>query len=331
MTPETLLTLLAGAPGPDHAAATAVIDRASQVIRPTGALARLDAIAAWLASWQRTATPAVRRPHALVFAGDHGVATEGVSAYPSAVTPAMRDAISGGLATINAIGSAVGATVTVIDVGVGDPTGNLRTHAALSPERFAISFAAGRRAVSELETDLLVLGEVGIGNTTPAAAVSAALLGGDPGDWVGSGTGVQGDALEAKRTVVRDAVGRLHPGLHPLEVLREVGGAELVAMAGAALEARLRSIPVVLDGVIATAALLPLHEVASNALDHVIAGHRSPEPAHGRMLEHMGKAPLLDLGMRLGEGSGALAAVPLIKVAAAVVTDVATFAEIGLG
>ena len=183
---------------------------------------------------------------------------------------------------------------------------------------------------ADCDADLLVLGEMGIGNTTPAAAVAAAIAGGDPAGWVGPGTGVTGDQLDHTRAVVIEAVERISDVTDPIEVLRQVGGAELVAMAGAAIEARLRSIPILLDGYVVTAALLPIHEAVPGSLDHVLAGHRSPEPGHGWLLERIGKQPVLDLGLRLGEGTGAMAALPLIRLAAAGVVNVATFAEAGL-
>lgn len=325
-----LAALLATAPGPDIAAATAVRERAAQVLRPSGALARLDEVAEWLAGWQRTERPRINRPVVLLFAADHGVASDGVSAYPADITRAMCHAVTEGQATVTAFAAVVGATVTLTDVGVGDPTGNLRIEPAMSEERFAAAFDAGRAAVTASTADLVVLGEMGIGNTTPAAAIAAAICGGDPASWVGPGTGVAGDQLRHKAAVVAEAIERIAEVNDPMEVLRQVGGAELVAMAGAAVEARLRSIPVILDGYVATAALLALHEAVPGALDHVLAGHRSPEPGHGRLLERMGKEPMIDLGLRLGEGSGALAALPLVRLAVAGVLDVATFAEVGL-
>src|SRR5215216_7649654 len=173
--------LLAGAPGPDTAAAAAVADRARRVLRPAGALARLDELAAWLAAWQGTRHPAVRRPAAVVFAADHGVARRGVSAYPAEVTAAMLKALREGAATACVMARQVGATLQVVDVGVGDPTGDLAREPALTHARFRACFEAGRRAVAALDADLLVLGEMGIGNTTAASAVTATLLGGDAG------------------------------------------------------------------------------------------------------------------------------------------------------
>jgi nicotinate-nucleotide--dimethylbenzimidazole phosphoribosyltransferase len=319
---------LADLPRPDNDAAAAVRARAADVLRPTGALRRLDEIAEWVAGWHRDTTPSVTRPAVLIFAADHGVAaTSSVSAYPTSVTAAMMRAFRQGRSTINAFAGLTGATVEAIDVGVGRPTGDIRVESALGSARFDAAVVSARAAVDDLDTDLLVLGEMGIGNTTAAAAVAAALAGGDIDAWVGRGTGVDDAGLACKRAAVEQATARIAGVSDPLEILREVGGAELVAVAAATVAARLRSIPVVLDGYVVTAAVAPLAELDRAALDHCIAGHRSAEPGHGRLLQRLGMRPLLDLDMRLGEGSGALAAVPLIALACAGVAAVPTFAE----
>jgi nicotinate-nucleotide--dimethylbenzimidazole phosphoribosyltransferase len=322
--------LLAGAPGPDPEAAAAVADRAGRVLRPAGALARLDELAAWLAAWQGTPRPAVRRPAAVVFAADHGVAAGGVSAYPAEVTAAMLKALREGVATVCVLARQVGATLDVVDVGVGDPTGDLAREPALDPARFRRCLQAGRDAVAGLDADLLVLGEMGIGNTTAAAAVTAILLDLPAEAATGRGTGVDDAGLARKLAAVEAARRRVGGSGGPLEVLRQAGGAELAALAGAALEARLRRLPLVLDGFVVTAAVAPLGLLHPGALANAIAGHRSAEPGHTALLERLGLEPLLELGMRLGEGSGALAAVPLLRLAAAAVTEVATFDEWGL-
>ncbi len=317
-------------PEPDAGSAAAVRARADDILRPAGALARLDELAVFVAGWQRTSTPRIERPTGLIFAADHGVAASGdVSAYPTAVTAAMLDAFRQQKATISALARSVGATVTAVDVGVGVPTGDIRTGAAMTPERFDEIVAAAVAAVDSLDTDLLVIGEMGIGNTTVAAAVAAALLGGAGATWVGRGTGVDDDGLARKAAAVDTAVARLTAAgvTDPIEILREVGGAELVAMAAACVAARLRSIPVVLDGYVSTAAMLPLHAVSPTALDHCIVGHCSAEPGHRLILDRLGLSPLLDLGMRLGEASGAMVAVPLIRMACAAVVEVPTFGE----
>ena len=318
---------VANLPDADEASRRDARTRADNVLRPVGALHWLDDVAVWTAGWQRSSAPSVERPTALVFAADHGVTAAGVSSYPSEVTAAMLDATRQHKATINAFAAAVGATVRAVDVGVGRPTADMRHGPALTPERFDEVTATAFAAVDELETDLLVLGELGIGNTTAAAAVAAAFAGGEATVWVGRGTGVDDAGLERKRSAVQSAVRRIAGVVEPFEILREVGGAELVGMAAAAIAARHRSIPVVLDGYICTASMLALHAADPSALDHCVVGHCSAEPGHRRLLERLGKRPLLDLDMRLGEGSGAMAAVPLVSMACAGVVNVATFDE----
>jgi nicotinate-nucleotide--dimethylbenzimidazole phosphoribosyltransferase len=320
--------LLTDLPGPDEAAADAVHERAAEILRPSGALAWLDEIAAWVAGWQRTDRPQIRRPVGLIFAADHGVAAaEAVSAYPTDVTRAMFTAYQQGRSTINAFARLAGATVTAVDVGIGRPTHDIRVTAALDEVRFEEVVGAAVAAVEGLDADLLVLGEMGIGNTTPSAAIAAALAGGETAAWVGRGTGVDDEGLARKRTAVQTAVRRIAGVTDPIQVLREVGGAELVAIAAATVAARRRSLPVVLDGYVVTAAVLPLVMADPSALDHCTVGHCSSEPGHRRLLERLGKRPLLDLDMRLGEGSGAMAAVPLIAMACAGITEVPTFGE----
>jgi nicotinate-nucleotide--dimethylbenzimidazole phosphoribosyltransferase len=321
---------LAGLPEPDDEARQAVARRAADVLRPFGALARLDEIAVWLAGWQRTDRPHVERPSVVVFVADHGVAAEGVSAYPPDVTAEMLRALRTGKATAAVMARQLGATLEVVDVGVGRPTGNLLREPALTAERFADAWSAGLQAVASMEADLLVLGEMGIGNTTAAAAVCAALFGGPVSRWTGRGTGVDDATLRRKRHVVRSARGRIGGEDDPIEILRQLGGAELVAIAGATVEARRRSIPVILDGFVVGAAVAPIPVAVPGSLDHCLAGHVSAEAGHRRLLDRLGMQPVLDLGLRLGEASGALAALPLVRLAAACVSDVATFDEWGL-
>lgn len=311
----------------DDEAAQAAADRASSVLRPKGALAQLDALAVWIAGWQGSGLPVVDEPAVLVFAGDHGVAAEGVSAYPADITAAMLMAVEHGQASINALADTMGANLAVIDVGVGSPTGNLRVEPAMSAERFAIAFEAGRDAVRSIEADLLVLGELGIGNTTSAAAVTAAVLGGDAETFVGRGTGVDDDGLANKIAVVADALSRVRDEADPMELLRHLGGTELAAMAGAMVEARAQSLPLLLDGYIATAPAVVLHAIDPELVAHVRAGHRSAEPGHRLALERLGLDPLLTMEFRLGEGSGAMVAVPLVMAGCDAVSNVATFDE----
>lgn len=324
---EMMASALGNLPDPDTRMAAMVRERAERVLRPTGALQRLDDVAVWLAGWQRTALPAVESPHVVLFAGDHGVASAGVSAYPAEVTRSMVEAFRKGVATANVMAADVGASVSVVDVGVGRPTGDISSMPALSPGRFIECWDAGRRAVAESSgADLLILGEMGIGNTTAAAAVCASLFGGPTALWTGRGTGIDEATLERKTALVAAAQGRVD-GAGPFEALRQVGGSELVAVAAAAVEARKRSIPVILDGFVVTAACAALEVARPGALDHTVAGHCSAEPGHRLLLEKLSKPPLIDLGLRLGEGTGALAALPLVRLAAKCVIEVATFDE----
>ena len=304
-------------------------ERAAQILRPSGALAWLDELAEWIAGWHRTARPRVERPVGLIFAGDHGVAAaDAVSAYPTDVTAAMFEAYREGRSTISAFARHAGATVDAVDVGIGRPTGDIRFDAALSAERFDEIVDRRRRPPSTGWTATCsCVGEMGIGNTTPSAALSAALAGGETAAWVGRGTGIDDAGLARKRAAVQQAVRRIAGITDPIEVLREVGGSELTAIAAAVVAARHRSLPVVLDGYVVTSSVLPLVMIEPAALDHCIVGHCSAEPGHRRLLERLGKRPLLDLDMRLGEGSGAMAAVPLVAMACAGITEVPTFAE----
>jgi nicotinate-nucleotide--dimethylbenzimidazole phosphoribosyltransferase len=222
-----------------------------------------------------------------------------------------------------------GVALHVVDVGVGRPTVNSVSGAAMDHQRFAEAWHAGEAAVAALDADLLVVGEMGIANTTSAAAVAAIIFGGATDDWVGPGTGLDAQGVAAKIKVV-DRIRARVASATPMEALREAGGAELVAIAGAVSEARRRSLPVVLDGFITTAAVAPLAATANGALDHCLAAHRSAEPGHARLLERLRLEPLLTLDLRLGEGSGALLVVPIVRAAAAAVVDVATFAEWGV-
>ncbi|MGH8945256.1 MAG: nicotinate-nucleotide--dimethylbenzimidazole phosphoribosyltransferase [Acidimicrobiia bacterium] len=316
-------------PDPDLDSGRRVALRASRVLRPAGALGRLDRLAVWLAEWQRTARPSVERPVALVFFGDHGVADDDVSAYPASITAAMLSAVESGMATVSAMTGALGVDLRPVDVGVGRPTGNIRVEPALSPERFTACLEAGRQAVRSVDADLLLLGEMGIGNTTAAAALCASMFGPPIESWVGPGSGLDESGWERKLSVVTDAVGRVGETT-PVEAMRELGGSELAALAGATLEARRRSIPILLDGFVATAAVMPLDVARPGALDHCWPGHLSPEPGHRLLLDRLGKPPILALEMRLGEASGALAALPIVMLAVASILEVATFDEWGV-
>ena len=311
----------------DARSRAAVLDRARHLLRPVGSMQRMDEIASWMAAWQGSAHPSADRVVAAIFASDHGVSVAGVSGYPAEVFQPTLNAYRAGHSTIAAFAHVIDATVHALDVGVGFPTGDIRVEPAMDQVRFDSAATAGREAVMSLEADLLVIGEIGIGNTTAAAAVAAALAGGEVAAWVGTGSGVDDEGLQRKQAAVRESLARIVGVLDPLEVLREVGGTDMVAMAAAMLAARQRKLPVVIDGYVVTSAALPLTLLANSAIDHCMVGHCSTEPGHRRLLDRLGKEPLLDLHMRLGEGTGAMAAVPIIQMACAGVNDVPTLDE----
>lgn len=327
---DDIRALVKAMPGPDLAAAEAVKARDAVLTKPPGSLGRLEEIAAWLAAWQGRAPPAVNRPMVAIFAGNHGVTTRGVSAYPAAVTEQMVANFARGGAAINQICLANDLGLKVLDLALEVPTGDITVKAAMEEADCARTMAFGMEAVAG-GTDLLCIGEMGIGNTTIAAAIFAALFGGAAGDWVGRGTGIDDEGMARKRAAVEAALachqGRLSD---PLEVLRRVGGRELAAMAGAMVAARHQRVPVIVDGYVATAAAAVLFAMDSGAVDHCLFGHVSAEPGHRRALARMEKAPLLDLGMRLGEGTGAALAAGIVKAAAQTHAGMATFAEAGV-
>ncbi len=323
MTVEGLHAALSSLPPGDDAAAAAVAARQEALTKPPGSLGRLEALAAWLARWQGRAMPRLERVDALVFAGNHGVAARGVSPYPAAVTAQMVGNFAAGGAAINQLARLAGAELRVLPLDLNRPTADMVDAPALTPEEFAAALAAGHGAVRP-GTDLLCLGEMGIGNTTAAAALCTGLFGG--ADWTGLGTGVDAAGLARKRQAVQAAAAR-HAGLPPLELARCLGGRELAAMAGAVVAARQLRVPVLLDGFVCTAAVAPLALARPGALDGCLAAHVSAEAAHRRLLAALGLEPLLDLGMRLGEASGAALAVPLLRAALACHAGMATFAE----
>ncbi|GGL69982.1 nicotinate-nucleotide--dimethylbenzimidazole phosphoribosyltransferase [Wenxinia marina] len=321
---------LADAPPPDMRAAEDAGARNAQLTKPPGALGRLEEVAIWYASWRGDPRPRIERPQVVVFAGNHGVTARGVSAFPAEVTAQMVGNFRAGGAAINQLAQAAGARMDVVALDLDRPTADFTEEPAMSEDEVVAALAAGWQAVDP-EADLLVAGEMGIGNTTSAAALAAALFGGAGGDWVGRGTGVDDAGLARKAAVVDEGLA-LHPQAKddPLEALRRLGGRELAAMAGALAAARAHRIPALLDGFICTAAAAVLEKASPGALDHCLAGHLSAEGAHGRLLQALGKAPLLDLGLRLGEGSGAALAMQVLKGALACHSGMSTFAEAGV-
>lgn len=321
--------LLRNMPGPDTAALAEARARDSQLTKPAGSLGRLEEIAFWLAAWTGR-SPEVTRPLVAIFAGNHGVTAQGVSPFPSSVTAQMVENFAAGGAAINQICVAHDLGLKIFDLALEVPTGDISVEAAMDERTCAATMAFGMEAVAG-GTDLLCIGEMGIGNTTIAAAIFHGLYGGAAADWVGPGTGAEGEVLMRKVAAVEAAVALHKPHLgDPLELLRRLGGRELAAMAGAILAARMERIPVIIDGYVATAAAAVLHAADPGALDHCLIGHVSAEPGHMAAIEKLGKTPLLALGMRLGEGTGAALAAGIVKAAAQCHSGMATFAQAGV-
>lgn len=299
--------------------------REALLTKPAGALGRLEGAVEFLAAWQGKSKPTILRPLVAVFAANHGVVAQGVSAFPPEVTRAMLENFAAGGAAINQICATYDIGLKVFELALDIPTKDITVEPAMDEAACAATFAFGMEAIAG-GTDLLCLGEMGIGNTTIAAAIYAALYGGDAAHWVGRGTGVDDAGLARKVDAVERALA-LNAGhlSDPLEIMRRLGGREIAAIAGAIMAARMERIPVVLDGYVVTAAAALLQALHPAALDHCIAGHCSAEGAHGEILSRLGKRPLLDLGLRLGEGTGAALAVGLLKAALACHRDMATF------
>ncbi|HLN07778.1 MAG TPA: nicotinate-nucleotide--dimethylbenzimidazole phosphoribosyltransferase [Xanthobacteraceae bacterium] len=311
-------------------AENAIAEREAQLTKPPKSLGRLEAIVGWLARWQGRTRPRLDRVDVLVFAGNHGVTTQGVSAFPAEVTAQMVANFSAGGAAINQLARTAGANLKVTALELSRPTADFTTAPAMDADSFLAGVATGHEAVSP-EADLVCLGEMGIGNTTAAAAMAAALFGGGGARWAGRGTGVGDEGLKRKQQVI-DAALAYHAAVlgDPLTVAATLGGRELAAILGATLAARRQGIPIVLDGFVCTAAAAPLARLADGALDHCLAAHVSAEAGHRALLQELRLDPLLDLRMRLGEASGAALAVPVLRAALACHLGMATFAEAGV-
>lgn len=327
---DSLRTRLQRLPTGSGKAADAAAAREPNLTKPPGALGRLEGLAEWLARWQGRHPPAMDRPAVAVFAGRHGVAARGVSAFPAEVTDQMVANFRAGGAAINQLSALFGATLQVVDLEADRTTADFCDGPAMTVAEMLAAMAAGAAAVDG-DADALCVGEMGIGNTTSGAALAHALYGGAAADWTGPGTGVSGDALDRKAAVVGDAVARHRAETDdPLELLARLGGFELAGIAGAIVAARLAGVPVVLDGYTCCAAAAALLNAHPQALDHCVVGHLSAEPGHVRLLDAMGMAPLLRLDMRLGEASGAALALGVLKGAVACHAGMATFGEAGV-
>lgn len=328
--PQDLSALLADLPVMDKAASKAARARQDQLTKPAGSLGRLEDIAVWLAGCQGKETPQAENIKAVIFAGNHGVTRHGVSAFPAEVTAQMVANYSAGGAAINQLCVTFGAELNVIPIDLDRPTGDITIEPAMSEQDMIAAFNIGAHAVSP-ETDILVLGEMGIGNTTVAALLSALCFDGQGVDWAGPGTGIDTEAIKHKAGIIDQALAQHRKtAVNPFEILRSAGGRELAAIAGAVLSARLKRVPVLLDGFVCCAAASPLMLGASSALDHCLAGHVSAEPGHKKLLEALKMKPLLNLNMRLGEASGAALALGILKAAVNVHNGMATFEEAGV-
>lgn len=324
---DAFRAILADLPGSNETIAAAAEARNAQLTKPAGALGRLEALAIWYCGWRGDPRAHIQNPQAVVFAGNHGVVAKGVSPFPAEVTAQMVANFSAGGAAINQLCDAAGAKLTVHSLTLDRPTEDFTQAPAMTEAETVTALAIGWESVNP-DADLLVCGEMGIGNTTSAAALAAALLGGSGAHWAGRGTGLDDAGVALKARVIDEGLARHGSALSdPLEALRRLGGRELAAIAGAIASARVLRIPVILDGFIGTAAAAVLEIAAPGALDHCVAGHRSAEGAHGRMLDALGMEPLLDLGLRLGEGSGAALAINILKSALACHSGMATFEE----
>ncbi len=327
---EEIRKVLRELPGPDLGAKRAVETRQLELLKPLGALGRLEALAAWLAAWQGREAPHMARTRVAVFAGNHGVAARGVSAYPAKVTTQMVQAFIAGHAAVNQLAALSDADLRIYELALDEPTNDMSQGPAMSEEEAVRAIAYGMMAVEE-GFDCMALGEMGIANTTSAAALCAGLFGGGGGDWAGPGTGVAGDRLAHKAAVIDEALAANADSLSdPLTALCALGGFELCAIVGAVIACRLARIPVILDGFACSAAASVLHAIDPGLLDHCQVGHVSAEPGHQRLLQAIGKAPLLDFGMRLGEASGAALVLPLLQAACSCHNGMATFEEAGV-
>ena len=327
---DSVRRLLGELPGPDRTAMAATRTREACLTKPEGALGRLEELTVWLSGWQCRHPPRCESVHAAIFAGNHGLAAHGVSAYPQAVTAQMVENFRSGGAAVNQLCQAFDVGLKVHAFDLDKPTADVLQAPAMSETDCAAALAAGAQVVPSA-ADVLCLGEMGIGNTAAAAALTCALYGGEAAGWTGPGTGVSGITHVRKAAVVAAAVARHRDAaIDPLDLLRRLGGWEMAAIAGAVLAARFARVPVILDGFVACAAAAPLAALRPDALDHCQVGHLSAEPGHRRLLDWLDKTPLLRLDMRLGEASGAVLAVPLLRAAVACHTGMATFGEAGV-
>ncbi|MEZ5691918.1 MAG: nicotinate-nucleotide--dimethylbenzimidazole phosphoribosyltransferase [Rickettsiales bacterium] len=312
---------------PDYVLQKQAQQRLNSLTKPQGSLGRLEDIAVWMCGWQGTLSPKTDKAYTLIFAGNHGVVARGVSAYPAEVTVQMVANFENGGAAINQLCREIPSNLRIIPLSLNTPTADFTEDPAMSEREFAEAFNLGMESVPS-DADILVLGEMGIGNTTVAAALAQAVCGGEAADWVGVGTGIDEVGLARKREVVTSAVA-IHQRylVDAVSVMRYLGGREQAAIAGAVWQARKLKIPVILDGYVVCAAVAAFMLVSKDSLSHCVSGHLSAEGGHKKLLDFMGMQPLLNLGMRLGEGSGAQLSLAVVRAALATFTGMATFEE----
>ncbi|AYF01518.1 nicotinate-nucleotide--dimethylbenzimidazole phosphoribosyltransferase [Paracoccus yeei] len=314
----------------DTQAAAAARNRQAELTKPPGSLGRLEELAVFMAGWQGRARPRIDRAQALVFAGNHGVCAQGVNPFPVEVTAQMVENFRNGGAAINQLCRLAGADLQVIALDLDRPTADFTQGMAMETPDLVASIQTGKNAVDP-QADVILLGEMGIGNSTVAAALAAATFGGGAEDWVGPGTGADDDILARKIAAVEAGLKRHKGAASAASILGSYGGREQAAICGAVIRARELGIPVILDGFICTAAAGVLVINDRNALDHCLIGHESAEPGHRRLVAVLGKTPVVGLDMRLGEGTGAAVALMVLRAALECHNGMATFAEAGIG
>lgn len=315
-------------PAFDTEMADAARARQDSLTKPPGSLGRLEELAIFMAGWRGTARPDIVKAQAVIFAGNHGICAQGVNPYPQEVTAQMVMNFEHGGASINQLCRANGADLSVVALDLDRPTADFTQGPAMSEAETLDAINRGIAAVDP-EADVLILGEMGIGNSTIAAALASALFGATPADWVGPGTGSNAEGIQRKIAAIEAGLKR-HGGASAMATLAALGGREQAAICGAVLAARAHRTPVILDGFICTAAAATLYAADPRLLDHCLVGHVSPEPGHRRLLDAMGKKAVLEFDMRLGEGSGAALALGILRSALECHNGMATFGEAGV-
>ncbi|WP_019218581.1 nicotinate-nucleotide--dimethylbenzimidazole phosphoribosyltransferase [Bartonella florencae] len=317
--------LLTNLPTADAFSITLAKRRQKKLTKAQGALGKLGDIAVWYAGWRGTEKPIVKRPLVAIFSGNHGVTEENITPFPQSMTQKMVENFAAGGAAINQICIAYDLGLKIFDLALEYPTMNITKDAAMDERSAAATMAFGMESIAG-GTDLLCIGEMGIGNTTIASALCLALFGGDVEEWTGSAMGSEGEFYQRKIAAVKTALSLHKDHFHdPFEIMRRLGGREIAAMVGAILAARMEKVPVILDGFVATAAAAILYKMHPRALDHILVGHVSSEEVHRKLLKKIDKEPILDLKMRLGEGTGAAIAAGIVKAAVLTHTQMAVF------